>query len=172
MWSRSWYIGWQPYLIRVQKYSVAEGLICNENKDEGLYCNQKDGGGSEDDDALNVNFEDSYEDAIGIREEIVVDKEDGKGKGKEKGKIKGKRKVKGKGKRKGKDKGKGKGKGKAKVERPRKQRRWKNQLKVVVQLMMWMNVRFQRKALEVCMTLMNMIMMSYPKSMIVKMNMF
>lgn len=76
-----------PYLVRVQKDSVAERLICNQDEneglecnqeDEGLECNQKDGGGSEIDSALNVNFGDSDEDAIRIGGEIVVDKEDGK----------------------------------------------------------------------------------------------
>lgn len=45
----------------------------------GLKCNQEDeDGGSENDSGLNVNFEDFDDDAIGIGEEIDVDKEDGK----------------------------------------------------------------------------------------------
>ncbi|CAL5215317.1 unnamed protein product [Lathyrus oleraceus] len=61
-------------MAHVQKDFVAKRLICNEDKDEGLECNQKDGNGNENDSALNVNFEDSDEDAIGIDEEISIDK--------------------------------------------------------------------------------------------------
>ncbi|KAI5446902.1 hypothetical protein KIW84_014665 [Lathyrus oleraceus] len=103
----------------VDQESSYEELICNQEEDEGLECNKKDGGGSEDDSALNVNLEDSDKDVIGIGEEIAVENEDGKGKGKRKGEGKGK--VKGKAEGKGKGKGKGKGNGKAKVGRPRKQ---------------------------------------------------
>lgn len=53
-----------PYLIRVKKNSVAEGLICNQEEDEGLDFNQKDGGGSEYEHALNMNFGDSDDDVI------------------------------------------------------------------------------------------------------------
>ncbi|XP_050888971.1 transcription factor iws1-like [Lathyrus oleraceus] len=116
-----------PYLVRVQKDSVDEGLICNQDENEDLECNQEDeDGGNENDSALNVNFEDFDEDAIGIGEEIILDKEDGKGKEKGKrAKEKLKERGKGKGKVKGKGKGKGKckGKGKTKVGRPRKQRK-------------------------------------------------
>lgn len=76
------------YLVCVQKDSVAEGLICNQEEGEGLDCNTKDGDGSEDDSDLNVNFEDSDEDVIEISEEVVVDNKDVKGKGKDKGKGK------------------------------------------------------------------------------------
>ncbi|CAK8539873.1 unnamed protein product [Lathyrus sativus] len=112
-----------PYLVSVQTDSVAEGLICNQDdhqglecnqEDEGLGCNQKHVGDSEDDSILNVNFEDFGEDSIGIAKEIVVDKDEGKGKMKDK--------LKGKGNGKGKDKGKGNRKGKSKLGRPKKQR--------------------------------------------------
>ncbi|KAI5412440.1 hypothetical protein KIW84_057205 [Lathyrus oleraceus] len=54
-----------PYLVRFQKDSVAEGLICNQVEDGGLECNQEDeDGGNENNSALNVNFEDYDEDVI------------------------------------------------------------------------------------------------------------
>lgn len=85
--------GTTDYMVCIQKDSVAEGLIRKQDEDkglehnqedEGMKCNQKYGGSSENDSALNVNFEDFDEDAIGIGEETAMDEEDGKGKGKAK----------------------------------------------------------------------------------------
>ncbi|KAI5395619.1 hypothetical protein KIW84_061967 [Lathyrus oleraceus] len=98
-------VGQEDSFKNVNLDGTTEGI---DQKDSCHNVKEEDGG-SENDNDLNVNIEDSGEDIIGNGEEIVVDKEDGKGKGNGKGKIKGNGKGKGKDKGKGKSKGKGKG---------------------------------------------------------------